>query len=177
MKIKALVKKHLSEHSHAAGETVQFGWFVFQIAKVRKELRVQSLDFRGMASFTDDFSEAERIYALQNETLSRHKVPECPCTLEHTALISMSYTPARKDVFLKRDRPTDEHDSGWYVGVYDDPLDMNDVESFARVSLYELTISDMRMAPYWLLPIGTLVSLHDGEVKIRRQRGSPPRRG
>lgn len=55
--------------------------------------------------------------------------------------------------------------SGWYVGIYADPLDMNDADSFELRSLYELTIQDARMTPYWLLPEGFLVHLENGKVE------------
>jgi hypothetical protein len=79
--------------------------------------------------------------------------------------VSLSYSPAREDAFLKRDTPTDANDSGWYVGVRNEQRNLADVTSFARRSLYELTIRDMRMAPFWLLPHGTMVTLATGEMK------------
>jgi len=159
MPIKSLVQKFLSERPHNAGETVQFGWFIFRIAEPGRPPRVESLDFRQLASFTEDFSEAERIYALQLATLPQFKRTECPCTLRQFALISLSYTPERDDVFIERQQAADGNDSGWYVGVYDESRDMNDAASFTRRSLYELTIHNMRLAAFWLLPPGTLVPL------------------
>jgi len=158
--MKLLVQKFLSERTHKAGETVQFGWFVFKIVERGQPPRIQSLDFRQMASFTDDFSEAERIHSLQIAALKQFEASECPCTLLQYALVSVSYSPERDDVFIERQQPTDASDSGWYVGIFNDGRDMNDIASFTHRSLYELTIHDMRMAPYWLLPPGTIVSLN-----------------
>ena len=110
-----------------------------------------------MASFTEDFSEAVRIRWLQFSALSQFGVSESPCNLMQTALVSLSYSPGRADAFVERQQPADGHDSGWYVGVSDEPRDMNDESSFCFRSLYELTIHDMRLAPYWLLPPGTVI--------------------
>lgn len=157
--MKSLVQKFLSERPHDAGETVQFGWFIFRIAERGQPPRIESLDFRQMASFTGDFSEAERIHSLQLAALSQFQTAECPCTLQQFALVSASYSPERDDVFIERQQSADGNDSGWYVGIFDDSRDMDDVTSFTQRSLYELTIHDMRLAPYWLLPPGTLVPL------------------
>ena len=161
MSIKAAVEDYLSSRPHKVGETVQFGWFIFRIAAAGQPPRVESLDFRQIASFTEDFSEVERIHTLQAATLARFRAEESPCTLWQSALVSLSYHPGRADTFLKRQSPTDSNDSGWYVGVQDEARSMEDVSSFARRSLYELTIHDGRMAGYWLLPEGTVVSLDD----------------
>jgi len=159
--IKQLVQQYLASRPHKPGETIQFGWFVFRIADSGD---IETLDFRKIASFTADFSAVERIHVLQRGALSRCGRVEQVCTLMQSAVVSRSYSPGRVDAFLKRDVPTDGNDSGWYLGVSDERRSMSDVKSFERRSLYELTIMDMRMAPFWLLPRGTRVALHDGEV-------------
>ena len=164
MTIKSLVQKFVAKHAHQAGETVKFGWFVFRVAALGQPPRVQSLDFRKMGSYTEDFSEAERIHKLQNAALGEAQASECPCTLQQSALVSKSYTPGRSDAFIERQEAADGNDSGWYVGVFDEPLDMDDLDSFTNRSLYELTIHDMRMAPFWLLPPGSIVSLAEGII-------------
>jgi hypothetical protein len=157
--IKAAVEEYLASRPHKVGESVQFGWFVFRIATPGKPPRLETLDFRRMASFTEDFSEVERIHALQASMLGRFRAEELPCSLRQSALVSLSYHSGRADAFIMRQPPTCDNDSGWYVGVRDETRSLDDVRSFTRRSLYELTIHDMRMAGYWLLPEGTVVSL------------------
>ena len=41
---------------------------------------------------------------------------------------------------------------------------MSDERSFGFRSLYELSIADERLAPFWLLPVGKKVMLDSGEV-------------
>lgn len=159
--MKSAIEANLSGRQHSAGETVQFGWFVFRIAAAGIPPRLESLDFRQMASFTDDFRIAEQIRASQTDTLRSFGASECPCTLQQSALVSVSYTPGHSDAFLQRQESTDANDSGWYVGILDDPADMDDVATFTRRSLYELTIHDMRLAPFWLLPTQTTIQLRD----------------
>ena len=157
--MRALVETALSGRAHASGETVQLGWFVFRIKAAGKPPLLESLDFRQMASFTEDFGEAERICAMQLRALADAGVSECPCTLQQFALVSNSYSPKRADVFIERQQEAEGNDSGWYVGVVHESLDVDDSSSLTRRSLYEITIYDKRLAPYWLLPPGTLVSI------------------
>lgn len=163
--LKSLVQRFLADRPHQSGETVQCGWFVFRIAKSGSTPEVESLDMKRIASFTTDFTEAERIYRMQNEILNRYQVDASDCTLRHSALVSKNYSPGDPRTFLKHDPSSGGTDSGWYIGIHEDPLDMNDTNSVEMRSLYELTIQDMRLAPYWLLPEGFLVHLDNGRVE------------
>jgi hypothetical protein len=168
MTLKSLAEKFLSERPHKIDETVQFGWFVFKIAESGLTPRIQSLDFRQIASFTEDFTEAERIHSLQTATLRRIAAPESPCTLQQFALVSASYSPERTDVFIERQQSAKGNDSGWYMGIYDDARDLENSASFVHRSLYELTIYDMRTAPFWLLPPGSIIRLSTQEIQFKQ---------
>jgi AcrR family transcriptional regulator len=162
--IEQLVQQYLAGRSVAAGQTVQFGWFVFRIADAGPPPVVETPDFRNMASYTRDFSRVEDIFRAQQQMLRYREAAEEPCTLAHTAIVSKSYTPGHEDAFLMRTEAAKSHASGWYLGISGDPLDMNDAQSFTLKSLYELSIHDERLLPFWLLPVETAVVLKDGSV-------------
>lgn len=169
-KLKACVQQFLCERPHKAGETVQFGWFCFRIVEAGSPPEIETLDMKAMASFTTDFHEAERIHVEQCRMVAAHGVePDDFSTLMHSALVSNSYRPGVSNVFLKHDESSGGSDSGWYVGIHNDPLSMDDVDSFHHQSLYELTIHNMRMAPFWTLPPGFLVHLETGVVDDLRE--------
>lgn len=155
----------LSDRRVAVGETVQAGWLVFRVADLGPPVKLESLDFLHMASFTTDLGRAEVIYRDQQAMLSCHGVEEEPCTVLHSAIVSRSYRPGHPGAFIKRDAAIEDHSSGWYVGVLDDPLSMEDESTFELRSLYELSISDERMTPFWLMPVGATVFLADGSVE------------
>ena len=157
---------YLQTRKANAGETVQLGWFWFTIVEGDGGLDVETLDFKKMASFTTDFQVPDRIYWAQQETLWRLKVDEQECTMMQSALVSRSYKPSDEGSFIERFEANDEHDSGWYVGMQEDSLDMNDEGSFERKSLYELTIHDQRFARFWLLPVGYRVLFDEAEPSI-----------
>ena len=161
--LKQLAQRYLASVHHKTGETVQLGWFIFRIADASVPPQLESLDFRKMASFTSDFSEAERIRSLQTAALEQFQVKAEGCTLLQTALVSRSYSPQRADAFIERQAPNGENDSGWYVGVLKEERDMNDEGSFDMRSLYELSIADQRLLPFWLLPTGMKLLLSTGE--------------
>ncbi|GFE82794.1 hypothetical protein GCM10011487_47940 [Steroidobacter agaridevorans] len=125
-----------------------------------------------MASFTRDLSRAEAIYRDQQAMLRRHGVEEELCTVMHSAIVSKSYQAGHPSAFLKRDAAVEGHSSGWYVGILNDPLSMDDESTFELRSLYELSILDERMIPFWLMPVGTAAFLADGTVEWIGTQGS-----
>ena len=162
--MKRLVQRYLATVPHKVGETVEYGWFTFRIASDSAPPEIESLDFREMGSFTTDFSAVERVRDQQWQTLRRYGVQEEPCSLAQAALVSRSYSPGVSNAFLERQSAARDRDSGWYVGVLDESRDMADESLFGFRSLYELSIADERMTPFWLLPVGKKVMLGSGEV-------------
>ena len=158
--------QYLKTRDAKVGETVQLGWFVFRIIEGQVGIDLESLDFRALASFTSDFRIAEQIHWAQNETLRLLGVDELACTLTDPALVSRSYRPGGENTFIERCSPTSDTDCGWYVGVVDESLDINDADSFVHQSLYELTIRDERFARFWLLPVGYRIYFDGDEPRI-----------
>lgn len=159
------VQQYLATRSVAVGEIVHAGWLVFRVVDVGPPIELESLDFKKVASFTRDLSEAEAIAEMQAKALRALSVQEEPCTLRHTAVVSKTYSPGHPQAFIKRDSAAANNDSGWYVGIFNDSIDMEDPGSFVVQSLYELSIADRRMLPHWLMPIGTLVPLQPGAAE------------
>lgn len=160
------IEAFLENRAVAAGQTIEFGWLIFRIGALGPPLLLESLDFRAVASFTTDLSEAERIYQLQIAVLKANFTDGEPCTLRNSAIVSRSYTPGHPDAFLKRDSIVAGQDSGWYLGVLDDKLDFEDPSNFFKQSLYEISIMDSRVVAFWLLPVGSFVALQNASVEL-----------
>src|SRR5687768_12940810 len=173
--LRANVLDFLSDRTVKHGESVEHGWFIFQTVVENGRMDLETLDFRAMASFTRDFGTVERIDREQRAVLAEQQLEPERCALWHAALISRSYTPGAPHAFMERLDPLGDNDSksGWYIGVADDPLDVNDPSNLHFQSLYELTIHDTRFAPYWLLPVGFLVEF-DGDRPAITTRCSGP---
>lgn len=162
------VRQYLAGRTVAEGEVVAAGWLLFRIARLGPPIEFEGLDFTPEAAFTTDLTKAEEIFSQQFDLQRRYEfIPE-PCTLRDTAIVSKSYAPGHPRAFLKRDSATNDRDSGWYVGILEDPLDPKDPSSFVVSTLYELSVADQRMLPYWLMPEGSLVSLELGVLASSR---------
>ena len=160
--------EYLRTQNAKAGETVQCGWFIFQTIEGPQGLDLMTLDFKAIASFTSDFQIPEQVHWAQQETLRRLGASALGCTLRSTALVSRSYRPGVHNAYIERCKPAFEGDSGWYVGVIHELLDLNDAKSFVHQSLYELTIHDERFARFWLLPVGYRIYFDDDEPRIEK---------
>jgi hypothetical protein len=165
-KLRSNVLNFLTNRTVGHGESVECGWFIFRTVLEDGQLDLETLDFHAMASFTRDFGPVERIDAEQSAVLSAQRVEPEPCSLWHAAIISRSYMPGAPHAFIERLDQLENSKSGWYIGVADDPLDVNEPANLQLRSLYELTIDDPRFAPYWLLPVGFLVEFNDDEAAI-----------
>ncbi len=163
--LKCLAQEYLATTPFKAGETVQLGWFVFRIVDNNSPPELEMLDFVKMASFTADFSKAEEIREQQTAILTQTDSEAEECTHNQAAFVSRSYAAGHPKAFMERQAKADNNDSGWYVGVKDDERSMKDLKSFGWHSLYELSIADPRMLPYWMLPVGKRVFLSSGLVE------------
>lgn len=166
--IREKVLNYISKNSVKPGETVEFGWFVFKATgEGDKASDVETLDFNKMASFTKNFDRVEEISSSQVNALKKQKLePKWSNVLEF-ATVSKSYTPSLKSAFMSRQESAETKDSGWYIGVQDESLDINDPENLRRMSLYEISISDQRFLPYWLFPEGYTVLFEDDSLTIQ----------
>lgn len=155
----------MASRTFSEGEIVHVGWFALRITNSSKPVELECPDFRGLGTFTSDLREAETIFEMQANELRIRSLVDEPCTMRHTAVVSKSYVPGHPHAFLKRDTNARNWDSGWYLGILNDPLNIDDSNSFLAPSLYELSIADRRMLPYWLMPVGTIVSLEKGVLE------------
>jgi hypothetical protein len=162
--IRSQVLNFLSNRTVKDGETVEFSWFIFNAVVEGGRVDLATLDFRKMASYTRDFTVAEEIHRQQMAVLAEAGVQPGWCALWHAAIVSRSYVPGHPHAFLHRTDDLAANKSGWYVGIGDDPLNVNDPSNLFLRSLYELSIQDMRFAPCWLLPLGCVVEF-DGEQR------------
>ena len=56
------IQAYLSRRRVAVGETVECGWLVFRVTGLGPPIKLESLDFIRVASFTTDLNRAEVIY-------------------------------------------------------------------------------------------------------------------
>ncbi len=165
--LKQAVLDGLRSRNAKPGETVEWGWFWFQVCEGRQGIDVETLDFQEMASFTRDFRLVEKIDAQQTHVLNELKVEPLRCTLRHYARVDTYYEPGDPEAFLSRISPAEEDFSGWVVGTRSQGLPINNLRGHDRISLYEVSIHDRRFFPFWLLPEGwSVVFENDRPVPV-----------
>lgn len=142
------------------GETVEFGWLVFRVCGTPSALDVETLDFQAMASFTTDLSQALHVHQRQMDLLEEANAEAERCTVRHAGLVSRGYVPGRPGTFLTRLGPAQQSDSGWVIGSVEKRLTKDSLKSSRFISLYEISLSDPRLLPFWLLPSYYTVVLH-----------------
>lgn len=161
--IKNEILEFLKSKSIAHGESVQYGWFTFYTIFENGIVDLETLDFEKMASCTTEFSIVEKIQTMQESALLSHGKSETFCNMLQYALVTKSYDHTKPHSFMSRISESDDRDSGWYIGIENDPLDIDDPENITFCSLYELSIKNKRFLPYWLFPVGTCIQYRGDE--------------
>ena len=160
--------EHLKTLDAKPGELVQFSWFLFRLTETDGELDIETLDFEKSASYTKDFDLVNLIHAAQVQVLQKEQVEPEFCNLRQCAICSKSYAAGSPHAFLSRIGPAEEAEAGWYVGIIDDPLDVDNRQNLNIKTLYEICTRDRRFLPYWLLPTGYRVAFGGDEPEITR---------
>lgn len=135
----------------------------------RRPADLETLDFQDLASYTRDFGLVEQIHSAQVQVLRRENVEPEFCNLRQCAICSKSYAAGSPQAFISRIGPAREAEAGWYVGVADDPLDLDDPRNLGVKSLYEISIRDRRFLPFWLLPSGYRVAFGGEKPQVARE--------
>ena len=161
--------EYLKAQGAKPGETAHFSWFLFRLTETGGELDIETLDFRDLASYSKDFDLVEQIHAAQVHVLQREQVEPEFCNLRQCAICSKSYAAGSPRAFISRIGPADEAEAGWYVGVAEDPLDVDNPQNLNIKSLYEISIRDRRFLPFWLLPPGYRVAFGGIEPEVVRE--------
>ena len=167
--IRETALEYLKAQQAKPGELVQFSWFQFRLTETDGELDIETLDFQGTASFTKDFELVEQIHAAQVQVLQNEQVDPEFCNLRQCAICSKSYAAGSPKAFICRIGPAEDMEAGWYVGVANDPLDVDNRQNLSVKTLYEICMNDRRFLPYWLLPQGYRVAFGGEEPEIVRE--------
>lgn len=165
-RVKDEVLAWLRSRGARPGETVEFGWLELRVCGTPSAIDVETLDFEAMASFTTDLAYSLQVHQQQRDVLREAGVEPERCTLRHAALVSRGYVPGQPEAFLTRLGPTRRSDSGWIVGSVAERLTRQSLKNSRFMSLYEISISDSRLLPFWLLPSYYTIVLHADSYEL-----------
>lgn len=69
--------------------------------------------------------------------------------------------------FMNRMSPSNECDSGWFVGCHDEDHDHNNADNLIRISLYEALLGQPDIGCFLTFPFNSMIVVHRGrEIKI-----------
>lgn len=169
--IKTLIQ--ISEKTNIFNEkfVMCFGWAYFFLSKRKDENGeeywvVQTTDFRKnpMKDKTDDATDALMIQNMQIEAIQTAKVEPKATTFKDTVLVLKEAIQAN-EVYLNRSEPEKEGDSGWYLGLLNDPNEDNhSSDDYIIVKSYELMKICMEALRVMQMPVGTVAVIQDKEL-------------
>lgn len=143
--------------------TLNFGWgFFFLTQKSESDGEkfwvVETIDFNKdpAKDRTDNLTTALVVQNMQMEAVQVAKVKPENCTCKDTVLV-LKEALSSNDVYMHRKEATKNGDSGWYLGLLDDPDEeshvLADFESMPTYKLIAFCPDAMRVLQ---LPVGTV---------------------
>lgn len=143
-----------------------FGFSYFFLEKRDGFYQLVSLNYRKnpFNDRTDDLTIPLLVHNLQSEMVFTAKVQAQNTTFRQTMIVLKQAMQA-KDIYLTRTEPTDDTDSGWYLGLTDDENEDNHPsEDFVKIPTCEL----LKLRPIAMrtlaMPVGTLVTISGDDI-------------
>jgi hypothetical protein len=163
-----LEERVLAGERFRPGESLQIGWMFDQIVdRPDGSLGIAEPDFESMpVEWVDCVTLTLRHIWFQKESAASVAQIATYPSYRQTAVVCSRLRSAAA-IVMHHDEPTDNLDSGWFIGCYDDDHDHDDVTQLISVSLYEVAVSwDQRFIAYAALPLGCTVVAGQGPPVI-----------
>lgn len=158
-----------------------FGWSFFYMSERKEENGekfwvLQTNDYRKnpMTDKTDDVTAALIVQNMQIEAVRIANVQPEASTFKDTVLVLKEAMNA-PDVYMNRAEPANNGDSGWYLGLLDDPNEENHSEDeYEKVPAYEFFKFRSEALRVLEMPVGTFASFHDNVLtSLADAEGNP----
>lgn len=145
-------------------KTIQIGWGFYKIQQVGNEYQVMAYDLMNdpFQTVTEDLSLGLEIFSKQRKVLSVTKVQPTETSFQDTLIIHRAAVKAPR-VYLQRNEPGNQSDSGWYMGAIGVKA-ANDPSEYARIYTYQLLNFCKEALSVMHLPIGTICIIENGSL-------------
>lgn len=162
-----LLDKQEKEHSIIEDNNiVEIGWSFYFIKKYGDNVYSISCPDYDKNPFKDrsrDLTKSFNIQAIQNKLLHETKRKGSPVTFQDTIMV-LKDAMEFKDVYMHRVSETENKDSGWHIGVLDDPKEKHPVEDYTKMHSYELLKYNPELIKVLPLDVGCVVIIKDGKI-------------
>lgn len=143
---------------------VQIGWGFYKIRQVGEEYQIMACDLLNdpFRSVTEDLSLSLEIFSQQRKVLNITKALPTETSFQDTLIVHRAAVKAPR-VYLQRNEPGDQSDSGWYMGSIGVKAS-NDPNEYARIYTYQLLRFCKTALSVIHLPIGTVCIIENGNL-------------
>lgn len=154
------------------GQTFQIGWMLTQIQTHESGLLtlfepdMRSFPIKWVPGVTETLRQKMvQVFMLDSVSL-RNEIKIA--TIQHSMIVCSRY--AEPDFFMTRSEPSNQRDSGWFVGCLDKSHDHNDPSNLKCVSLYEAFLHQRGMQGFVLFPLGAMIVM-DRKMGLKLGKG------
>lgn len=155
-----------------AGETYQYGWMLTLVQELPDgTLTLREPDMKSMPiEFVSGVTETVRHMTLQLFALDSFAVDRSDMDIPTVRESGIACQRYRDGIGFIMDRaePSDDHDSGWFIGCVNETCDHNDPNSLRRISLYELFLGRPEIRDWVTFPIGSMIQRTDDAIYVFR---------
>lgn len=161
----AILQRENREHNIIEdNRIVQIGWGFYKIQQVGNEYQIMAFDLLNdpFRSVTEDLSLSLEIFSQQRKVLNITKAQPTETSFQDTLIVHRAAVKAPR-VYLQRNEPVNQGDSGWYMGAIGVKA-ANAPDEYARVYTYQLLKFCKEALSVMNLPIGTICIIENGSI-------------
>ena len=143
---------------------LQIGWGFYKVRQTGSEYQILACDIANdpFQSVTEDLSLNLEIFSKQRRILSITKAAPLETSFQDTLIVHRAAVKSPR-VYLQRNEPGSQGDSGWYMGVIGVKAP-NDPSEYARIYTYQLLKFCHEAISVMHLPVGTICVIENGNI-------------
>lgn len=155
----------LEEKPYGEGDLISFGFLVCTLEKREGDYHLLSPDFskNPLEDNTEDLSFGLKIHQNQKNLEKKLKITGDPIAY-HQGIVVMEGVFAEERIFLERDLPEAEGDSGWLITADDAEVEELSKEDVSLLQAYQLVQQCPDLLTALSLPVGYAALLLRGKV-------------
>ena len=161
----AILQREDTEHDMIKGNsTIQIGWGFYKALQTGNEYQILAYDLLNdpFQDVTEDLSMNLEIFSQQRKILSITKARPAETSFQDTMIVHKAAVKAPR-VYLQRNEPGDQSDSGWYMGAIGVKAS-NDPNEYARIYTYQMLKFCKEAISVIHLPVGTICVIENGNL-------------
>ena len=161
----AILQREDTEHDMIKGNsTIQIGWGFYKVQQMGNEHQILAYDLLNdpFQDVTEDLSMNLEIFSQQRRILSVTKAKPVETSFQDTIIVHKAAVKAAR-VYLQRNEPGDQSDSGWYMGAIGVKAS-NDPTEYTRIYTYQLLKFCKEAISVIHLPVGTICVIENGNL-------------